>query len=420
MRFTARVSVTLMVATAIALTGCSAGAQDGTVTIRFLQPPVENEEQRAAFEADLDQFEAENPDIRIELDEVPYEQIRNILQTQLRSGDGPDVFKYETGPQAQSLAESGMLLDLSPFYDEYGWDIYDWARDAVTFEGVTYGIPSEVEMLGMFYNRDLLREMRLDDPESFADLPEWKAAADGAGVSVMALGNLEGWPGGQMVSMSISSNNGAAFTEDLVAGERPWTSPEVVAAIQQVGVDYVANGYYASDPSSIDYDRAAGIFYAGDSLMLPTGTWLVGEIQTSTDFEVGFSPFPGVDGEGTMTAGLGSGTYASASTQHPEEVGRFLDYLHSEQHGVWQVENLAQLPAYPVDLTGSDVGELFTTVVERMADLSSGLADFAPSLDVSTSDAFVQTLWPGFQEVMTRQTSPEEFAARLQTAFDEG
>ena len=43
-------------------------------------------------------FEAGSNGITVKLDVVPSENVKTILQTQLRSNDGPDVFNYDTGP----------------------------------------------------------------------------------------------------------------------------------------------------------------------------------------------------------------------------------------------------------------------------------------------------------------------------------
>lgn len=412
--------IAALAALTLSMTACSSNTgnetSEGPATIRYLTVATDDSTQLEAFNADIARFEAANPDIKVDVDQVPYEQLRNLLETQLRSGDGPDVFRYETGPQAQSLADSGMLLDLGPFYEKYGWKMYDWARAQVTFNDTTYGIPNEVEMLGMFYNKDKLSELGLEVPSSFADFPAYKKVTDKNGLSLLALGNLDGWPGGQMVSMSISSNNGADYMRSLIAGDVAWTDQRAVDAIQQVGVDFLKQGYYASDPSSIDYDRAASLFYSEKAIMYPTGTWQVGAIERNAKFDVGFVPFPGMNAPGTFTAGLGSGVYAAATTKHPEAVGRFLDYLNSNDHGLWQVETMTQLPAYEVDTSGSDLGALFKTVITAMGEASAGQADFAPSLDVSVPDTVVQALWTGFQEVLTGQINPDQLASDLQKA----
>ena len=46
----------------------------------------------------------------------------------------------------------------------------------------------------------------------------------------MAVGDKEGWEGGHLLSMALSSAVGSDGMEALVSGAKPWTSPEVVEA----------------------------------------------------------------------------------------------------------------------------------------------------------------------------------------------
>jgi maltose-binding protein MalE len=80
--------------------------------------------------------------------------MRTVLQTQLRSGEGPDVFNWGSGPgYAGALAEAGLLYDLTDAYEEYGWPIYDFAKERVTFDGKTVGVPGEMETIGLSTTR---------------------------------------------------------------------------------------------------------------------------------------------------------------------------------------------------------------------------------------------------------------------------
>ena len=105
---------------------------------------------------DIKKFESQNAGITVKLDVIPIENVRTILQTQLRSGKGPDVFGYDTGPGfAGALAKAGLLHDLTDAYAKYNWPIYDFAKQRVTFDGKLVGIPNQIETLGLFYNKDI-------------------------------------------------------------------------------------------------------------------------------------------------------------------------------------------------------------------------------------------------------------------------
>ena len=151
--------------------------------------------------------------------------------------------------------------------------------------------------------------------------------------------------------------------------------------------------------------------------MIPTGSWLVGEIDDNTDFEVGYIPFPAPDGEGIFTGGLGSGPYVSKTTDNPEGAVEFLDFLASEEHGQWTVENLHTIPPQPIETDDLDVSPLFAQVLDKTEAVTSS-GDFGYNIDVMASEAVNKAMYDGVQAVITGQMSAEEVAAELQAASE--
>ncbi len=43
------------------------------------------------------------------------------------------------------LAEAGLLRSLGGAYRQNGWDIYNWARRRVTYDGTLYGVPDRLQ-----------------------------------------------------------------------------------------------------------------------------------------------------------------------------------------------------------------------------------------------------------------------------------
>ncbi len=201
---------------------------------------------------------------------------------------------------------------------------------------------------------------------------------------------------------------------ELFNGERSWDSPEVVEAVQ-TWKDFHEAGYLPEEPTAVDYDTSISMFYSGEAAMIPTGSWLVGEIDDNTDFEVGFLPFPAPDGEGVFTAGLGSGPFISAQTDNKDGALEFLDFLASPEHGTWTVENLHTIPPMELDTSGLEVSPLFADVLEKTAAVAES-GDFGQNIDVMVSDKVNQAMYNGFQALFTGDKTAEEVAADLAAA----
>ena len=350
---------------------------------------------------------------------VPSENVRTILQTQLRSGNAPDVFGYDTGPGfAGALAKAGLVHDLTGAYAKYNWPVYDFAKQRVTFDGKLVGVPSQMEEVGVFYNKNIFADQGLSEPQNLGDLMAAATKIKQAGLIPMTLADKEGWEGGHLLSMSLSSEVGSAGMDKFLTGETPWNDPAVVKALQ-VWADLYDQKLLTPSPTAVSYDNANALFYSGKAAMNPTGSWLAQEIerQAKGKFEVGFIPFPSSTGTGIFSGGLGSGTFIAANSKKIDAGEQFLNYLMTPEHGRWAVEKLQDIPAYPVDTSGIDASPLFTQILADTAKIADGTGDFGYNIDVLTNDAFNNSMWKGIQGILSGQSDPQKVADGLQKNF---
>lgn len=419
-----RLRLSLAALMTLALAGCTGTAPpeaeqktDGPQTVEWLIEEPEDAEALEALKDHVAKEFTEESGVSVDIKTLPFDTMRTVLQTQLRSGQGPDVFNWGSGPGfGGALASAGLLLDLSDAYEENGWEVYDFAKQTVTQDDVVYGVPGELETIGVYYNKDKFDELGLEEPQSLDDLASAAAAATKAGMVGLAAPDKEGWEGGHYLSMALASQAGPEEMLSIIDGDESWDSPAVVSAFE-LWKGYNDDGYLSESPTSVDYDTGIAQFWSGDALMLPTGSWLVGELDDNAKFEVGYVPFPGPDDVGTFTAGLGSGPMISASTSQRDAALEFVDFLASPEHGAWTVEYLHTIPPIPIDTAGLDVSPLFAQTLATTADLAES-GSFGRNIDVLVSDSVNKAMYDGMQGVMTGQLTPEEAAAGMADAAD--
>lgn len=416
-RFPRYVAFGAVAVLAVILAGCTGGAPSTSnpdpKVIRFMIGQPEDPADLELTKQDMAKFEEETG-IHVELDVIPSENVRTIVQTQLRSGDGPDVFGYDTGPGfAGALAEAGLLYPLTDAYAEYDWPIYDFAQERVTFDGEIVGIPNDIETVGLFYNRTLFDDLGLEQPQSIDDLMSACEAIKAEGIIPFAISDKEGWQGGHLLSMVLSSQIGGEALKALIDGETSWDSPEVVQALTVIQ-DFNENGCFTPSPVAVTYDNANALFYSGQAAMNPTGSWLVQDTERNVDFEVGYIPFPAPEAAGIFSGGLGAGLFISASSKKHEAALEFLNYTVSQEHGAWVIDNAQSIPAFPIDTSGIEASPLFTQVLDDAAKIADGTGDFGYNVDVLMTDTFNEAMWNGVQAILTGQATPEEVAASLE------
>ena len=365
----------------------------------------------------MTQYEAEHPGITIERESVTGDELKTIITTRLQSGD-VDLVNWGTGPGfAGLLNEAGLLAPLDDAYAAYCWPIYPWARARATENGVTYGVPDQIEALGLFYNTDLLAQLGFDHPP--ATLDEFRTMAEAAkaqGLIPIAFGNKEQWEGASMFSIGTSTVLGGTGTDKLINGSESWDNQQVTDIIQLFFQDFVQNGYYPKSPNGIAYDDANALFFSGQSPFLVTGTWISPDVTGNSDFTAGFVPFPSINGSATpLATGLGDGWFLASKSAHPQETLDFLDWILKPERAKTMLEVFETIPAFPVDTSSVNVSPLYRSIVDQVT--AAGTTDSGYNLDVLTPDTFNQQMYTGFQEVIDGSRTSADQAAALEAAF---
>lgn len=121
----ALVAASAMTVAALALAGCSgSGSSDAESgdTLVLWHYEGEDSAMGKAWDAAIETFKEENPDVTVEFEAKGFEQIRSTASQVLNSDEAPDVMEYNKGnATAGLLASQGLLTDLNDAVAEYGW-----------------------------------------------------------------------------------------------------------------------------------------------------------------------------------------------------------------------------------------------------------------------------------------------------------
>lgn len=369
--------------------------------------------------------EASGGAIEIERESYSVDQMRQTVNTAISSGTGPDIIFYDSGPgYAGVLANAGLLLPLDEMAAQYGWRerIATGSLEAATIDGQLYGLPLLVDLVGMYYNKTLLDDLGLTPPTTIDEMVALCQQAADEGYTPLAFANSEGWPAFHQFSMAVTNAIGPdALRSLLIEKQGSWNTPEIVGAISSFFVALKDAGCYTEDANALSYDDGNSLFFAGDSLIHTTGSWLVNDIAANMpDFEVGFAPFPALSGGVGQfyPSGVGSSFYITSASEHPTEAGQFLDYLFSPDVAKrWVGEAKFNIPLQ-VDTTGLDILPLSQEFLEVLTQAANGEIQLGYNIDVMTPPEFNETMLNGFQAIVSGDKTPEELAADLQAVWE--
>lgn len=374
-----------------------------------------------------DAFTAAHPNIKIVREAVQNDQLRQTVNTAISSGTGPDVIFYDAGPgYAGVLANAGLLLPLDSYAAKYGWDkkIAAPSKEQTTIDGKWYGLPLQVDLIGMYYNKTLLDKEGLKVPTTLDELKTFCGAAKAKGYTPIAFADNPGWQAFHQFSMTANQIIGPeAMQKLLFDNEGTWDSPEIVQAIKSYFVDLRDAGCFPDDPAAITYDDGNSLFFNGQALLHTTGSWLVADIENNMpDYEVGFVPFPSIDGKPPVwISGVGSAFYITAKSQHPDEAAELLDFLFSQEAvAKWTADAKYFVPEQ-FDTSSVQMSALQKQIVDVLQSANSPDAPkFGYNVDVLAPPQFNDMMQNGFQAILAGQKTPEQEAADLEAAWKEG
>ncbi len=154
-------------------------------------------------------FTAAHPTITIRREAVQTDQMRQTVKTALASGTGPDIIFYDAGPgYAGVLANAGLLRPLDAYASTYNWNarVIPTAREGVLINGKVHGLPLQVDLIGVYYNKKtLIDKAKLTVPRTVDQLISFCGQAKAKGYIPMAFSDKPGWQA--FHEFSMLSNN---------------------------------------------------------------------------------------------------------------------------------------------------------------------------------------------------------------------
>jgi multiple sugar transport system substrate-binding protein len=322
LRGPARMLAVMLAAILLVATGCGGGSgkADGVVTLKFwkYQDPV----QQPVLEKLIKKYNAAHTGVKVELETFPFDQyLSEKVLTSLSAGNGPDVF-WVSAATVLNFAPQNLLLPLQDtFTKDLRKDFLPQSLDSITFGENIYGVPHEMGLQGLLYDKKLFSTEGLEAPATWDDLAsvsERIKTRSRSGIllptSPDVFQNFIWWPflwqgGGEVVD--------DGFTKAMI------NEPAGVAALDLWRKLYT---------EKLAAPKSAGAF--GDELgqgtvgMAALGMWPVSNFTKNyPDLEVGAAPLPIPDG-GTPSAAFGGWyTAVSAATDHPKEAKDFAVWL---------------------------------------------------------------------------------------------
>jgi raffinose/stachyose/melibiose transport system substrate-binding protein len=323
------------------------------------------------------EYTAAHPNVTIEITVLENDTFKPKLQSQLQGGTVPDLFQSWGGGGMAEQAAAGLLKDITADVAPWKDTMNAGAMGMYALDGKQYGIPFDLGMVGIWYNKDHFDKAGITAPpttfdELLADIDKLK----GAGYTPIAVGGSPAtWT--EMfwwAYLAIRTGGTDAMQNAIKTGD--WSGPSFVQAGKLLS-DLVAKKPFQEGFLAAPWDGAGGqaaTVAAEKASMMLMGQWAPGTMASTlpgnekVKWNLGWFPFPAVTGgAGAPTDGFGGGNgFAVGKDAEPEAID-FLKYISSlENANRWGALNRGILPV-TVGAESSVTDPDLTSVLEARA-----------------------------------------------------
>jgi raffinose/stachyose/melibiose transport system substrate-binding protein len=383
-----------------------------------------NDPLKTIWKQAADQYHAAHPNVTIKITVLENEAFKAKLTTNMQAGKPPDVFQSWGGGTLKEQADAGLVKDISADAKPWIGTLNDAGVKLYQIDGKQYGVPYNLGVVGVWYNKKLFKKAGIDAPPStwdefLSDVQKLKAS----GATPLAVGEKDKWPGMfWWANLSLRIAGGQAMAKAGQDGS--FDSPGFVEAGKQlkrlIDMKPFQAGYLAAP-----WDGAGGeaaTMGNGRAAMDLMGQWAPFTFNANTKDkkglgkDLGWFAFPTVNGgKSTPSEYFGGGDGFAIGRDAPPEAVDFVKFLVSPQIGDKGGESGAILPTAKGTETSVKDPNMKSVLDAR------GKASFVQLyLDQAYAPAVGQAVNDAVQQLFAGKASPEEVSKKIANAAKAG
>lgn len=347
-------------ASAVVMSGCTSDAEGPGDTLTLAAVPEDEvtltvwsflpgnyEGGAEAYDAIIEAFNEEYPQVTVDLVEMPYPTYFDQVRNASVSRSGPDVITMYGGAQAYSYRDA--LYPLQDAIDPALVDDLRYVDENHSQDGNLYILPTGAYGYALLVNQDLFAQAEVDPVAGLAD---WSSMLQtcrdltAAGVQPFASGWQDGFQLETLLYMLSSQLMDAATLEQWTAAELPLSDPLFRTVIERV-LEMDDAGCFGGEDAlgRAMWDDAFNQYYAGDAAMLLAGGLSTAETGYGSIPSTTVLPLPQAPEskhDALIDAGAEAGWAVTRWTEHPEAAAAFVNFLAGDvaQGLLWEIANV--------------------------------------------------------------------------------
>ena len=304
------------------------GSDDSKVeTITFINQKTDWE-TNGKWDEYMKAFNKKYPNIKVEIQTIT--DYAGQMKTRMNSDQYGDVLMIPGDIQPQ---------DYSTFFEKLG-DKEELGKKYLglndrSFEGASYGLPSQMNATGMVVNMKVFKEAGIEEfPKTTEDfIAALKTIKEkNADVTPLYTNYAAGWTLSNWDFCRTGVSGNADFTNEMTADKTPFADGKVMNTIYKTLFDVAKDGLVEADPTTSDWEQSKVDMANGKIGVMVLGSWAVPQIQEANAdnaADITFQAFPvtAEDGKQYMSVGGDYNYGISVHSKHKKAARKLVDWL---------------------------------------------------------------------------------------------
>ena len=317
-----------------------AGAEELSGTVRWSMLDYDPDTKKWANDV-IKAFEAEHPDVKVELTLPPTNNYQQLLTTQVRGKNPPDLAAVPTA-WVPAFAEAQALVPWTEQVDASLLDRFDpTLLEGAKIGGEQFALPYLSTSRALFWNKDAFEKAGLDEPPATWDeLIEdgKKIVADGGAEYGFA---LQGTGAEAFAAWFpyVYWSQGAELTD--ADGNLAIDQEACVTAVS--ALQGMVDGVTQPNVTAADLPEQMAMFTGGEAAMTITGPWMIGMLAADAPkLDYGVAPIPA--GSTSTTLDIQDAFILFKDGGNTDAAAAFAEFLYEAENADSLVEGRGMLP----------------------------------------------------------------------------
>ncbi|MBU5672717.1 extracellular solute-binding protein [Paenibacillus brevis] len=396
-----------------------------TIKMMHLWPQDVSAQQYKLVNEIIDQYQSEHAHVTIQQEVLENEQYKNKLKILSASNELPDVGVTWAAGFMDPYVKGELFAPLDDLLSGGLKDkFFPGTTDAYAVDGKTYGLPIELNISPVYYNKAIFEKYNLEVPQTYDQFLSIVEKLSSNGVTPIALGNKDRWTGSLWYMYLADRLGGPETMKKAIDRSGTFEDPALIQAAAEIQRLVDMNAFNKGF-NGLSNDEGKSEFMNEKTAMYLTGTWEIPNFTSNPEVpqqfkdKVGFFKFPTLDrGKGDINSwvgGPGVGLFIAENSKVKEEAKEFVEYF-IDKWGASSVSTAGVIPATKVDTSSSDLPQIYIDLLDELGN-ASNLTLFA---DVQMKPNAAQTHLNMIQALFGKAITPEQFVKEHEAALEKG